>query len=146
MLFKYDIDDTFIGQSIGPSDGGYLVDLKQTRGASRYVTPAFDEGRQHWVSAYCQLRGALDHRDLVCVNPSQAPAWPGYVLNRSIPYRGQLQVRCLPIGSEWSLALSDTPLTQREINERAEALRRQALEDYIIAVRKKFERQAPTAP
>jgi hypothetical protein len=134
-LFEFTLTDADVGTSIGPSDGGYLVDLKQTRGASRYMTPAFDEGRQHWVSAYCQLRGALDHRDLVCVNPSQSAAWPGYIVNKSIPYLGALTIRCLPIGSEWSLALSDAPLTQREINERAEALRRKALEDHIIAVR-----------
>ena len=139
MLTDFTIDDSFIGQTIGPADGGYLVDLKQTRGASRYEVPSWDEGRMIWRSAYCQLRGALDLRDLVCVCPSQSAAWPGYVVNKSIGYRGALTIRCLPIGSEWSLALSDAPLTQREMKERAEALRRKALKDHIMAVRKDFD-------
>jgi hypothetical protein len=37
------------------------------------------------------------------------------------------------------MTLSDAPLTQREINERAEALHRKALEDHIIAIRKDFD-------
>jgi hypothetical protein len=45
MLYDFEIDDTFIGQTIGPSDGGFLVDNKQVRRASRSFTPAADEGK-----------------------------------------------------------------------------------------------------
>jgi hypothetical protein len=145
MLYDFTITDTFIGQTIGPNVG-FLVDLKQVRGPSRYIAPAFDEGRQHWVSGYFQIRGALDHRDLVCVCPSQSPSAPfgTYVINKSIAYRGALTVLCVPVGSEWRMTLSDVALTQRELDERAEALRRKALEDHVAAIRN--PRYPPAGP
>lgn len=146
------LDDSFIGQTIGPAGGGFLVDLTQIK-AGRTETPCFSESRQHWVSAYIQLRGSRDFRDLFCLCPSQSPAPPqstssrhSHVVNNSLPYVGDLQVRCLPKGSLWEIALSDTALTYKEKNERAKAMARKAIESQVAKLQRKADALAPPEP
>ena len=133
-LFEFDVDDSFIGKTIGPPDGGFLVDNRQARPASSYITP-YGNSNGIWVSGYFQIRGSLDQRDLICVNPSQAPASDGHVAARSIPYHGALRILCVPKGSLWRMTLSDVALTQRELYERGEAALRKAMKDDIAAIR-----------
>jgi hypothetical protein len=146
------LDDSYIGQTIGPQNG-WLVDLVQTGRATKSVTPCFNEGKQHWVSAYIQLRGSKDVRDIFCLNPSQSPAPPlstskrhTHVVNDSIPYLGDLIVKCLPAGSTWEIALSDTELTWKERDERAKAKQRKELEAAVAALQKKADALAPPEP
>jgi hypothetical protein len=134
-LFNFTLTDAFIGTSIGPADGGYLVSVRKVQSSTPqpYEVPCWNEGGRHWVSSYCQLRGARDVRDVYCHNPSQDVASP--VGGASIQYLGQLQVQCLPRGSVYELTLSDAPLTEKELAERGRAQERKALEDHIVAVR-----------
>jgi hypothetical protein len=110
MKTEYVIDDSMVGQSVGPANG-FLVSLTQTTPPLVYETPSGDDGSGIWKSGYLQLRGSLDHRDLFCASPS---SW-GYVSkflvgNQSLDYRGDLVVVCIPKGSVFSLTLSDIPI------------------------------------
>ena len=139
-LFEYEVDDTFIGKTLTP-ENGFLVDCKQVRPASHYVAPYGYNGV--WVTGYFQIRGAFDQRDLICVCPAQSPAWPGYVVGRSIFYQGGLRILCVPKGSLWRMTLSDVALSQRELRERGEGLQRKQLEEAIIAMRKDYDLKHP---
>ena len=108
--------------------------------------PRWDEGKRIWVSGYFVVRGSLDIRDLVCVSPrSGGVVWGTVLQGGNLGYRGDLIAVAIPKGSEWLLALSDAPLTQREIEERAKALHRKALEDHISAIWKGAKSNAQRA-
>jgi hypothetical protein len=146
------LDDSYIGKTIGPANG-FLVDLVQTGRTTKSTTPCYNDTKQHWVSSYCQLRGSKDIRDIFCLNPSQSPAPPlstskrhTHVVNDSIPYLGDLIVKCLPAGSTWEIALSDVELTWREKNERAKAKQRKELEAAVAALQRKADKLAPAGP
>ena len=136
MLYEYTIDETYIGQTLAPANG-YLVSLNKvhSRTVRRYIVPAWDAGRQVWTSAYLQLRATGDVRDLVCINPAQAPAFPGQIANTSIAYRGDFVVKCVPHQTSWRLVLSDAPLTAKELAEMGREQGRKALEESMIQMR-----------
>jgi hypothetical protein len=131
-LFDYEITDADIGRALDPPSG-FLVENRQIRPTSVYVAPYGYNGI--WASGYFQIRGALDQRDLVCVNRSQGPAWDGHITGRSIAYHGLLKILCVPVGSMWKMTLSDVAMTTRELAARAEALSRAAMVDRIAAIR-----------
>lgn len=152
MLYEFTLTDADIGKTIGPPNA-FLVDLVQTERTTKSETPRFHEGKQHWVSSYIQLRGSKDVRDIFCLNPSQSPAPPlstskrhTHVVNDSIPYAGDLIVKCLPAGSTWEIALSDTELTWKEKNERAKAKQRKEIEAAVAALQQKADALAPPEP
>jgi hypothetical protein len=64
------IDDTMVGQIIGPADG-FLASLVVTTPPPKYEVAEWDEGRRCWRRGYFVLRGSGDFRDLFCANPSQ---------------------------------------------------------------------------
>jgi hypothetical protein len=70
-----------------------------------------------WLSAYLQLRGSLDHRDIYCAIPAQNfMSWTGktkiLIANHSLDYHGDLIVRCVPKDGIFEITLSDTELTE----------------------------------
>jgi hypothetical protein len=104
-----------VGRAL-PITNGYLVSLSMTQGPSDgRVPPDGNDGNGAWRSGYIQIRGSLDHRDLVCLSPASGAvsSWNGprgdVVLNRSLPYLGDLVIVAVPRGSQWSLTLSDIP-------------------------------------
>lgn len=107
--FDFQIDNSMVGQSVGPPDG-FLVSLRLTTTPPVYETPSGDDGSGLWRRGYFQIRGSRDYRDLFCGSPS---SW-GYfssdlVANRSLAYRGNLTILCVPKSSVFSLTLSDQP-------------------------------------
>jgi hypothetical protein len=114
MLFDFTLDDTMVGQSIGPQNG-FLVSLRQTQSQAAYETPSGDDGSGVWKSAYFVLRGSADIRDLFCANPSQGGVVDpvkSWIVNSSLAYRGALIVRSVPRGSQWAITLSDVPVVK----------------------------------
>jgi hypothetical protein len=106
-LTEHTINDRSVGLAIGPQNG-FLVNLRMTQGPAKYQVPDGDDGRGVWLNGYLQLRGSADHRDLYCASPS---SW-GYlskllVGNQSLGYHGDLIIRGVPRGSEFSVTLSD---------------------------------------
>jgi hypothetical protein len=148
MLTDFILDDGFVGQTIGPQNG-FVVEIIQPKGASKYSAPCWDESRAHWVSGYIELRGERDTRSLFSICPGQNNGPPGswgrrrhWLLNASIPYAGAgLRVLCLPIGSEWLLTLSDTALSKRELEARATARQKEQLEKTINDLREDFAKK-----
>ena len=116
-----------------------------TATARGYITPDWNEGEQRWQSAYLQLRATGDVRDLVCINPAQAPAFPGQIANTSIAYHGDFVVKCVPRQTSWRLVLSDVPLTAKELAEMGREQWRKGLEKSVIQMRADFERKAQPA-
>jgi hypothetical protein len=111
MKTDYVIDDTMVGQVVGPMDG-FLVSLRQTQAQARYAVPDGDDGSGVWKSGFFVLKGSRDHQAIYSNCPSQCGSVdPGkvWVANASIGYRGELQVVACPKGLVWSLTLSDVP-------------------------------------
>ena len=111
------IDETFIGQTIGPSNG-FIVALTRTK-AGPYDLAQWDEGRGVWKSGRLVLRGSRDIRDLICIDTQHGGGWAsswghrdGVLANRSVPYAGELMVVCCPKLSVWELTLSDAPFVR----------------------------------
>jgi hypothetical protein len=84
-MTDFTIDETFVGQTIGPADG-FLVNLVLTTPPPRYEIPEGDAGRGIWKRGYLQLRGSGDIRDLICyprscrrspARPRRGPVLPG---------------------------------------------------------------------
>jgi hypothetical protein len=114
-MFEFTLDDTMVGTAIGPPDGGYLVNLRQTQSQASYAVPDGDDGSGVWRSGYLVLRGSGDIRDLYCNCPSQCGVFDPaktWVANSSLAYRGQLIVQSVPRGSVWALSLSDVPFVK----------------------------------
>jgi hypothetical protein len=147
MLYEFEITEADIGTVIGPPSG-FLVSLSkvQSRTVRRYIVPNWDAGRQVWTSAYLQLRATGDVRDLVCINPAQAPAFPGQIANTSIADRGDFVVKCVPHQTSWRLVLSDAPLTAKELAEMGREQERKALEKSVIQMRADLERVEADKP
>jgi hypothetical protein len=108
-MFEFVLDDTFVGQTIGPADG-YLVNLSRTKSPSDDGPPrAAPDGT--WLSGKLQLRGTRDVRDLVCTDSLDVGSWIGrtktIVANSSYPYNGGLLVRAVPKGAVYEVTLSD---------------------------------------
>ena len=117
MLTDFTIDETFIGQTIGPANA-YLVNLSRTQAPTRYEIPDWDPGRQCWKTARFVLRGSGDFRDLCCIDAQSDGGWggsgTGFVLGHaSISYRGELEVRCVPKGSQWKVTVQRYSLCSR---------------------------------
>lgn len=103
------IDETYVGQVIGPPDA-FLVNLTMTTRPAGYEIPQWDEGRMRWLTSYFVLKGTGDTRDIFSACPEQGGVFGGFWLgNASLPYRGQLQVVACPKGSEWAVSISDIP-------------------------------------
>lgn len=86
--FDFTLDETSIGQTIGPPDG-FLVSLVMTTPPVNDGPPRWNEGSRRWVSGYFVLRGSGDTRDLYC-------ARSGFVSNvliqdHSLGYSGRGQ-------------------------------------------------------
>jgi hypothetical protein len=108
------IDETFIGQTIGPQNG-FLVNLVRTK-AGPYDLAQWDEGRGVWKAGRLVLRGSRDIRDLICIDTQGGGGWAsswghrdGVLTNSSLPFLGDLRIVCVPKGSIWELMLSDVP-------------------------------------
>jgi hypothetical protein len=69
------IDDTMMGQTIGPPHG-YLVSLVVTTPPKVYEVPEWNPGTQRWTRGYFVLRGSGDFRDLFACNGRPAAAGP----------------------------------------------------------------------
>ena len=104
-MFDFTIDESSIGQTIGPTDG-FLVNLIMTAPPVHEV-PRWDEGKLRWVAGYFTLRGSRDVRDLYCSQTGFATNV--LVRNHSLGYRGDLAVVSAPRGSTWSITLADAP-------------------------------------
>jgi hypothetical protein len=147
MIYDFTLTDADIGTRIGPIDGGYLVDLRQTSHSPPQATPA-----GVWIGGnYLQLRGEKDVRDIYCAQPATAfMSWTGkrliLVANHSLPYKGQLAVKAVPKGSTIEIALSDVELTEREKSERANARQRKELEAAVAELQKKAYKLSPPEP
>ena len=108
------IDDSFVGQAIGPVDG-FLVGLRQTQNQSANEVPFWDPGRGVWKSGYLTLRGSNDHQAIFSACPGQggtvdpSKTW---VVNQSLRYHGALIIQAVPRGSIWALTLSDVPVSR----------------------------------
>jgi hypothetical protein len=112
MMTDHTIDDSFVGQAIGPVDGGYLVTFRQTKNQTSYVVPDWDEGRMVWKSGYFVLKGSRDLQAVYSDSPGQGGSVDPqkvWVVNASFRYHGQLIVVARPRGSEWAVTLSDIP-------------------------------------
>ena len=136
--FDYQITDANIGDVLPVADG-FLVTLTRTK-AGPYEVAQWSEGKQQWLTGHLVLRGSRDIRDLICIDTQHGGGWAshsnqndGVLLNRSLPYAGDLQIVCVPRGSTWSITLSDIPYIPppptwpptfpREAEERVAALR-----------------------
>jgi len=120
MTNDYTIDASFVGQTIGPTNGA-IVSLRMSA-PPVYETPSFDAGAQSWVSGCFTLRGTGDCHDAVSISPqSNGGAFnqPGAVMihGGSVAYSGALVVVAVPKNSVWSLTLSDAPSPQRLAHE-----------------------------
>ena len=91
----YVIDDTMVGQTIGPPDA-LLVNLSMLT-PPVYEVPQFDEGRQCWVSAHLVLQGSGDVRPLISINPNLNTA--NTLVDGALPYTGGLTVVAVPRNS-----------------------------------------------
>jgi hypothetical protein len=148
MMYDLVIDRSMVGQTIGPANG-FLVDLRQTK------SPVDDGGSRcapdgTWVSGKIQLRGSRDVRDLICSDSLDVGGWSGktktLVANHSLPYQGDLRVRCVPRGAVFEISLSDVELTEKERDERAKAMARKALEAEVAKLQRKADKLAPPEP
>jgi hypothetical protein len=108
-MFDFTLDDTTVGQNIGPQNG-FLVSLRMTT-PPVYEVPEGNDGSGFWRRGYLQLRATGDVRDLYCNSVVQNGH--SAVQNHSLPYRGDLVVRCVPRGGVFSLTLSDQPNPRR---------------------------------
>ena len=114
--FDFQIDESFIGQTIGPADG-FVVDLGRTQAGVNEM-PQWDPGRLCWKAGRFVLRGSRDFKDLVCIDTASGAGWAGHasdrfsnvLTNASIGYAGDLRVVCVQKGSVWTLTLSDQPI------------------------------------
>ena len=105
-LTDYTLTDASVGQTIGPPNG-FLVSLKMTT-PPKHETPEGDDGSGIWRRGYLQLRGSGDVRDVYCATTGSVPG--GFLIgNNSIPFKGDLIVRCVPRGGVFALTLSDLP-------------------------------------
>jgi hypothetical protein len=118
--FDFVIDETFVGQTIGPSDG-FIVKLRRTK-AGPYDPPAFSEAKQQWTAGRFVLRGSRDYRNLICIDTQSDGYWASQyagtaeVLNNaSVSYPGELQIICIPRGSVWEITLSDIPYVRAPV-------------------------------
>jgi hypothetical protein len=114
MKTDYTITDADVGRVLDVPDG-FLVNISQTKSQARYEIPSFDEGKQIWTAGYFVLRGSLDVRDAFCASPqsSSLPSNPKIWLgNSSIAFRGDLIVKSVLRGSEWSVSVSDVPFVR----------------------------------
>lgn len=72
------------------------------------MVPEGNDGSGAWTRGYLQIRGSGDVRDLFCYQPATGGHLSGVMVqNRSLAYRGNLVVRCVPRGSVWNITLSD---------------------------------------
>jgi hypothetical protein len=116
--FDFSLDDSMIGQTIGPVNG-FVTNLSRTA-AGPYEQPQFNEGRQRWVAGRFVLRGSNDYRDLICLDSQSGGGWTSgtapfaiVLANASIGYAGGLEIVAVPKGSTWALTLSDAPTLRR---------------------------------
>ena len=141
-LFDYEITDADIGRVLDPPDG-FLVDNKQVQPASSYVVP-YGNSDGRWVSGYFQIKGTLDGRDLFAfARRKPGRAWTRHQQVHPLWRRSQDLMRSerLPLADD----LVRRALTQREIDARAEALGRKAIQDNIIAIQKGAKSNARTS-
>jgi hypothetical protein len=116
MLTDFTIDDSFIGQTIGPPDG-FLVSLSQSAPSSDRADPQFSISLGRYLTGYLQLRGERDHQAIYCNRSGQwTPYWSGdnrvLISDQSLDYHGQLVVQCVPRGATYTLTLSDIPFVR----------------------------------
>ena len=107
-MLDFVIDETFVGQTIGPPDG-YLVSLTMQT-PPIYETPEGNDGSGVWKRGYLQMRGSRDHRGLYCSQGGHISK--SLIANKSIPYNGDLIIQCVPRGSVFNLTLSDAPVVR----------------------------------
>lgn len=109
---EFTLDDSMIGQSIGPPDA-WLTYLGRTQ-AGPYEMPQWSEGKRQWLTGRLVLQGSGDHKPMLCLDTQNGGGWgsgfadvANVVNDGSISYRGDLQVICVPKGSVWRVVLSD---------------------------------------
>jgi hypothetical protein len=100
------LTDADVGRAF-PEIDGYLLSLVRSRSPNNRgaLSPNFHES--HFV-----LRDAQSTRNLFCLDHlCRTPLIIGgamyYLINASIRFYGELQLVCVPLGSEWELTLSD---------------------------------------
>lgn len=110
MKTDYVIDNSMVGQTIGPKDG-FLVSVTMTTAPKGYVVPDWNPGTRRWTSGYLQLRATGDSQNIYCANPHQWGYLSNFLVgNQSLGYDGDLRVVCCPKGAVFSLTLSDVPI------------------------------------
>lgn len=111
--FDFVIDESSIAATIGPANGGYLVNLSMTTAPSGHVVPDADPARQRFTSGYLTLQSTRGLRPLINVTPSNgftgAPPLAQMLVNSSIGYVGDLMVVGVPRGATFAITLSDQP-------------------------------------
>ena len=147
MLYDLTITRADVGSVIGPPNA-WLIDLRQIESGSN--EPAMADPSGKWLSAYLQLRGSLDHRDLLRDSVAEFRLMvrqdEDLIANHSLPYSGDLIVRCVPKDAVFEISLSDVELTQRERDERAKEIARKQLAKHIAALQRKADDLAPPEP
>jgi hypothetical protein len=146
--FDFVIDETFVGQAIGPANG-FLVSLAVTAVPKVYETPNWDAGRLCWKTAYLQLRGSGDSQNIFfCANPHQWGFVSKFLVsNQSLSYRGDLQIICVPRGAVFELTLSDIPYdrtllrTPANLAEAGQALVAQILKEQAALAERELVRR-----
>jgi hypothetical protein len=127
MTFDFVIDDSFVGQVIGP-ENGFVVNLKRTK-AGPYDPPSFSEAKQQFTTGRFVLRGSGEFRNFMCLDTQSDGGWASQysstasvLSNASVGYRGELMIVCVPKGSVWELTLSDQPFVRAPATDWLDAL------------------------
>jgi hypothetical protein len=111
--FDFTVDETNIGQTIGPANG-YLVNLTRTQ-AGPYDPAQWSAAKQQWLTGRFVLRGSGDVKDLVCIDTQHGGGWASHgglgdiVWGDANIALADLIVACVPRGSAWTVTLSDVP-------------------------------------
>ena len=65
--FDFQLDESFVGQIIGP-ENGFLSSLRRTAVGLR-EEPQFSASKQIWIAGYFVLRASGDTQNLICIGP-----------------------------------------------------------------------------
>ena len=101
-----------------PVIDGFVVNLSRTQ-VGVFDPPQWSEGKQQWLAGHLVLQGSGDYKPLITIDTQNGGGWAAHgglsdlvVVNASVPYRGQLVVRCVPKSSIWELTISDIPVVR----------------------------------
>jgi hypothetical protein len=104
---EYIVSSGDVGRVFAEVDG-FLLSLIQSR------PPSGDCYARRWEEKHLRLRDTRSPRDLICLDATTMRPPPlciggayFWINNRCIQFYGELQLLCVPHGSEWEVTISD---------------------------------------